>query len=441
MLRGRAFIPSALGLGRLLAAVLLGACWPEGTLGRAAEPAGPVRFATFNVSLYGRRPGEVLRRLKTGADPQARHLAEIVQRVRPDVLLLNEIDYDADGATLRAFCEHYLAVGQNTQNLAAGPAEPIEYSFRFAAASNTGVHSGLDLNRDGVLDPTPGSDAYAADCWGYGRYQGQYGMAILSKLPIDASAVRTFRNFRWKDMPGARLPDDQATATPGDWYAAEALAAFPLSSKSHWDVPIVMGGQRVHVLASHPTPPVFDGAEDRNGRRNHDEIRFWADYVNAAGASAVGPSAAPPKENGAEYIYDDSGRAGHLPAGERFVILGDLNGDPLDGDGREGIALLLASPRVLRYPPPRSVGAAEQSRGQGGENRRHRGDPACDTCDPPDAPGPGNLRIDYVLPSSELRVTGSGVFWPPSGDPLFGLVGVHPFPSSDHRLVWADVEL
>jgi len=31
------------------------------------------------------------------------------------------------------------------------------------------------------------------------------------------------------------------------------------------------------------------------------------------------------------------------------------------------------------------------------------------------------------------------VFWPVSSDPLSALTGTYPFPSSDHRLVWADV--
>ena len=89
-------------------------------------------------------------------------------------------------------------------------------------------------------------------------------------------------------MPGALLPDHPATSAPADWYSPPELAAFRLSSKSHWDVPIKVGGLRVHVLAAHPTPPVFDdppafpAGVDFNGRRNHDEIRFWADYVTAA---------------------------------------------------------------------------------------------------------------------------------------------------------------
>jgi hypothetical protein len=409
-------------------------------LGSAAHAGDRVRIATFNLSLYGQNEGEVLARLRSGTDSQAQHLAEIIQRVRPDVLLLNEIDDDPQGEVLAAFCEKYLAVPQHASLSPAGPAEPLEFAHRFRAPSNTGRHSGFDLGRNGAVDAQPNSDAYAADAWGYGRYPGQYGMAILSKFPIDTAAVRTFQNFRWHDMPGAQLPDDPATPEPNDWYSAEILEQFPLSSKSHWDVPINVDGRTIHLLASHPTPPTFDGPEDRNGRRNHDEIRFWVNYIGPAGKGA--------------YLYDDKGQRGGLnatsprepgrpdpgAAAAHFIILGDLNGDPNDGDGPAGIRALLDAPQILKYPPPASKGAVEQALLQKGANARHRGNPAHDTCDPADDPGPGNLRIDYVLPSANLKVAASGVFWPETSDPLFKLVGVHPFPSSDHRLVWVDLE-
>ena len=103
-------------------------------------------------------------------------------------------------------------------------------------------------------------------------------MAVFSKYPIDTAGARTFQTFRWADMPGALLPIDPATGQ--SWYSPAELEVVRLSSKSHWDVPIQIGsGRPVHFLVSHPTPPVFDGPEDRNGRRNFDEIRFWADYV------------------------------------------------------------------------------------------------------------------------------------------------------------------
>ncbi|MGZ8786144.1 MAG: endonuclease/exonuclease/phosphatase family protein, partial [Acidimicrobiia bacterium] len=180
----------------------------------------------------------------------------------------------------------------------------------------------------------------------------------------------------------------------------------------------------------HPTPPVFDGPEDRNGTRNHDEIRFWADYVTGGWT--------------ARYIYDDAGKKGGLSRGDQFVIAGDQNSDPLDGDSIPGSAqLLLDHPRVNSSMTPSSLGGPEQAALQGGANTDHLGDPAFDTADFSDSPpsGSGNLRADYVLPRFDMKIVASGVFWPLAGDPLFPLVGIYPFPSSDHKLVWVDLDL
>lgn len=46
-----------------------------------------------------------------------------------------------------------------------------------------------------------------------------------------------------------------------------------------------------------------------------------------------------------------------------------------------------------------------------------------------------------MLPSAGLSIVDAGVFWPKSDDPLFPLAGTFPFPSSDHRLVYVDVEV
>lgn len=77
------------------------------------------------------------------------------------------------------------------------------------------------------------------------------------------------------------------------------LQVLRLSSKSHWDVPIdiPLGDgvtQRVHMLLHHPTPPAFDGQEGRNLRRNHDEIRLFADYVGCGKCPAPSTPAANP---------------------------------------------------------------------------------------------------------------------------------------------------
>jgi hypothetical protein len=398
--------------------------------------AQTVRFATFNVSLYAKVPGEVAERLASGTDTQAASEAEIIQRVQPDILLLNEVDYDKDAKLIDTFQRKYLEVAQNVSKSANGPAEPAIYPYRYVAESNTGVHSGFDLDRNRRLTDKPGSVDYGGDSWGFGQYPGQYSFVVLSKYPIDTANVRTFKNFKWKHLPGAQLPDDASTTKPSDWYSAETLEQFPLSSKNHCDVPVKIGDLVVHVLVSHPTPPAFDGDEDRNGKRNHDEIRFWIDYVTSAGASGGRESLA-----GGDDIYDDSGKRGGLKPGSSFVIMGDLNGDPNDGQGQVGIAKLLAAPELAKYPAPESNGAEEQAKLQGGINDSHAGNPRQDTLDAADENGPGNLRLDYVLPSNDLKVVASGVFWPQNTDELFKLVGTFPFPSSDHHLVWTEIEL
>ncbi|MBP8299234.1 MAG: endonuclease/exonuclease/phosphatase family protein, partial [Planctomycetes bacterium] len=347
--------------------------------------------------------GKMLEELQSGTCEQAQRIAEIVQRCEVDVLLLCELDHDAAAESAKVFAEQYLAKSQRGLT-------PIQFEYRYCAPVNTGEPSGLDLDGDGKTDG-PG------DAWGFGRFPGQYGMVLLSRYPILVDEVRTFQTLPWSRMPEARRP--------ANYYSDEVWKQLRLSSKSHWDVPIGIGPVEnkriVHVLCSHPTPPVFDGAEDRNGCRNHDEIRFWVDYLSPGKA---------------DWIVDDAGRGGGLAAAAEFVLMGDLNCDPVDGDAqRDALALLRSHPRVFD-PEPKGPGGAEQSQKQWGMNASQKGDPALDTGDFPDAPeaGPGNLRLDYVLVSRGQQTYATGVFWPPAYDPAIRLVE-----ASDHRLTWVDV--
>lgn len=365
------------------------------------EKTRTVRFATYNVSLFRKQAGQLIRDLEGGKNRQAHKLAAVIQQVRPDVLLLNEFDYDTQGAAAKIFREAYLGVSH-------GEAKEIAYPFQFFAESNTGIPSGFDLDEDG-------KKSGPADCFGYGTHPGQYGMLVLSRLPIAREQIRTFQRFLWKDMPDALLP---TSADDGEsYYSDEKLHQFRLSSKSHWDIPIQVGDQQVHFLVCHPTPPVFDGPEDRNGKRNHDEIRLFADYIA-------------PERSG--YITDDRGKRGGLRSNALFVIAGDLNADPLDGDSFPGAAgQLLDHPLIRATPIPQSKGPLRWK--AQGRNAEHRGNAAYDTADFNDS-GSGNLRIDYVLPSKTLNVTGAGVYWPTQEESGHRLID-----ASDHRAVWIDV--
>ncbi|AFY48778.1 3-phytase (myo-inositol-hexaphosphate 3-phosphohydrolase) [Nostoc sp. PCC 7524] len=402
-----------------------------------------LRFSQFNASLNRGAAGQLVSDLTNVDNPnndtatqarinQAKTVAEIIQRNNPDILLINEFDYAPEAVDL--FKQNFLEVSQNG-------ATPVTYQYAYIAPSNTGIASGFDLNNDGTVGG--GNDAF-----GFGNFPGQFGMLLLSKYEIDTENVRTFQNFLWKDMPGSLLTDDPTVDNPNTpasenlngFYSPEEIEILRLSSKSHWDVPIKVNGETVHVLVSHPTPPLFDDPAntppdqiiDWNGKRNHDEIRFWADYVTPGKG---------------DYIYDDNQKTGGLAAGSRFVIMGDQNADPNDGDSyNNAILQLLQNPGINTNSIPSSPGAAQQASSQGIANNNHKSNPSFDTADFNDN-APGNLRADYVLPSVDLQITNSGVFWPLNTDPTFPLVGTFTsgipggFPSSDHRLVFADVQM
>jgi len=345
-----------LGIRALAGAALLAA------LGLAAQ-ADPLRIATYSPDLSRDGPGLLLRDLGR-KDAQIEAAIRVIAETRPDILLLTEFDWDYEGRALAAFAARLAQAG-------------LDYPHRFAARPNSGMATGLDLDDDGRL----GS---AGDAQGFGTFTGQGGMAILSRHPI--GPVTDHTDFLWRDLPGHLMPP----------LPADAAAARRLSSTAHWDAVITVAGRPLHLLSMSATPPVFDGPEDLNGRRNHDELAFWLH---------------------------------HLPDGP-FVLAGNLNLDPLDSEGRpQALAAIMAH---VTDPLPRSAGGAAAA---GGVNDGQRGDPALDTGDWPDDKPPGNLRVDYVLPAKPLKVLDSGVFWPADG-PLAKAA----LAASAHRLVWVDLD-
>ncbi|MAY74731.1 MAG: endonuclease [Phycisphaerae bacterium] len=396
-----------------LALGLLSLLSPREAIAQDAKGPVAVRVATFNI--------EDLRTAELIDEPSDRvlHAAEIIQRIRPNIILINEVAYDMPGGP---DYDPSGEPGANADRLARVLAEPVRDGLEgmryrsWTAAPNTGRASGYDLDRSGEAvteiptQPTPNADgspvsqtsddrAYGADAWGFGTFPGQYGMTLLidERLEIDEAFIRTFRLFPWSFMPNNLMPTitNEAGETVA-YYPDEVGNQFRLSSKSHWDIPVRMpNGERLHVLCSHPTPPAFDGDEKRNARRNHDEIRFWADYIDNA-----------------SYVVDDKRRPGGLPPGSHFVIVGDLNADPDEGTSvNDPIGRLLLNSRHLAADP------------------RPTSNIDVPGLDPDDTSG-FRLRVDYVLPSKTLRVLNSGVWRTPpsSGD----------FPS-DHFPVWVDL--
>lgn len=333
-----------------------------------------MRIATFNTELARKGPGLLLRDILSEDDPQVEAVARTIAMAKPDVIALQGIDYDFDLAALRALRDRIAYNGHALSHV-------------FALRPNTGMSTGLDLDGDG-------RKGRPRDAQGYGTFAGQGGMAVLSRFPIVADNVRDFSAILWRDMPGALLRLKDGTPL----LAKRVEQVQRLSTVGHWVVPIRIERETLNLMTFHASPPVFDGPEDRNGRRNHDEIVFWLKYLDGA----FGDRPEPP-----------------------FVLAGDANLDPTDGDGRRGaIRRLLADDRMID-PQPMRTGGVAQGAGQ-------EGDPRLDTVDWP-GPDPGSLRVSYILPSADLHLVNAGIVGDDASDTEED--------ASRHRLVWVDLLL
>lgn len=296
-------------------------------------------------------PGLLLRDLQKGGEAQSEAALGVLLALRADVLVLTDFDYDAEGAALTALAARLAAGG-------------LVYPYHLQLAPNAGRRTGRDLDGDGQMGAP-------RDAMGYGRFPGDGGMALLSRVPIERSGVQDFTPFLWADVPGALLP---VTLGP------EGRAVQRLSSVGHWQVPLRWGaGGRLHLLIWHGTPPVFDGPEDFNGRRNHDEAAFWLRYLESA--LPVAPPDGP------------------------VVVIGQANLDPERGDGRREAVQALLTHKRLQDPAPRGLWGLA-SADYGGKT--------------------GALRTEILLPDRALNVTAAGQ-------------GLYDPAASRHAPVWVEI--
>ncbi len=358
---------------------------------------GALRVATFNANLTRSAPGELFETLSTPGDKDATQVANVVQQLRPDVLVLTGIDVDAGKDLVDAFNTNYLSVGSDGNS-------GITYPYSYTAPSNAGVASGADLDRNGTIGG-PG------DALGYGSFPDQASMIIYSKHPIQTDQVRDFTSLSWSKMPDNSIPDD-VTEMERDM--------LPMSSVSHWDVPIEVHNETVHILASSNA----DASRSDNDRaRNQDQIRFWEDYLN----------------DNTDYITDHRGNNGPLEQNAEFIIAGSLKADP-NGQGPAdptAITSLLESDALTDPHPARTLASSSLDYGLLLTDDSARYATAPDPSDDSEI-----YRADYVLPSSDMEVTDSGVLEADTDakDSPSGVFGTQQKNNANH-IVWADTSI
>ena len=362
-------------LGTVLArfAILALALWP----GFAA--ALDLTLATFTTRFSHSGPGLLLQHLQKGDEPQVEQDIAAILAMQADVVVLTNFDFDYDGLALAALQKRLADKG-------------LVYADSLGLQPNTGIPTWLDLNHDGALSGP-------RDAQAYGRFAGQAGMAILSRYPLDRDHIRDFTALLWKDLPDANLPPDMTD---------DARLLQRLSTSGHYEVPVIYAkGKALRLLVWSATPPIFDGPEDRNGRRNADETSLWLHLL--AGDLPQGP--------GVTYS----------PPASPFVLMGQPNTDPNDGDGRHDTLKALLSSPYVKDPLPKG--------NSGHVDKGQSGDPALDTA----LVGKSliGLRLDVILPSKDITVKEAGVMWPASSDPFAATLEY----ASPHRPVWAKLTL
>lgn len=298
--------------------------------------ADDLRLATWHVDLSLKGPGLLVRDLGKGSFDTVLDQIAVVQ---PDVLVLTDIDYDYGMVTLGLMRD---ALGTRG----------LDLPYLFAQRPNTGMSTGLDLDGDGLLGGP-------RDAQGYGWFSGQGGQAVLSRYPI--SLVADFSTVLWRDAPDTAMRE-----TDSGWDIQR------LSTSAHWALRVDAPAGALDVLTLAATPPLFDGPEDRNGRRNRDEVLLWLHVLE--------------------------GRvAGYQPT-HPLVLVGNFNLDPDKGDGLRDTAQQVLDHPALQDPLP--------------------GQPTVEWS------GPGEMRVSYVLPSGDLTVTDAGITLPAEGGGPHRLVWV-----------------
>lgn len=289
----------------------------------AAAFADPVRVAAWHGDFSRKGPGLLLKELV--AETPVAGLDGIVD-ANPDILLLTNFDYDAGLVALTAFQDRLSQRG-------------VRFYHVFSQRPNTGMTTGVDVDGDG-------RKGGPRDAQGFGYFSGQGGQAILSRYPLQLVHDKTA--LLWGDAPANLMAENDPV---GDDQR--------LSSSAHWAVQVSIGDRQLILLTLAATPPVFDGPEDRNGRRNRDEVLLWPNALSAK----------------ADYLADTP-----------TVLLGNFNLDPDRGDGiREAAAQVLDHPRLQDPLPKQTTVTWDRV---------------------------GAMRVTYVLPDASLTVSNAKIMPP-----------------------------
>lgn len=370
-----------------------------GSLVADAGAARTIRLGHYNIKELSTN------KLLDNNDGQANAAAEILARFDADILEINEIQYDIAGVPNRGLPG---AAGSPAPGDFADDAQNGQrLADRIHAADNSVTYTDtlMLLGNSGFYFEGDDMDVWSYTLRGWGEWEGRFATAVLSKYPILRDQVRVIADFEWENLPDnkiAQMHEENGMTLPPH---------FPLFEKSLNIVPIDVDGVTLYLVLLHPTasPASFDPI---NPYRNFDELRALDLFLRGE-LPGVEP----------------------LPEGALFVVSGDLNADPNDGDGIEGAVDAVVNNPSLIKSYPRGAG----SRGYYAQFNTFLG--GCGNDDGETVSDPTTrfqMQLDYQLPSVTLGAPlRHEMFFPDYQTERedFDLACY----GSDHRFLWMDV--
>lgn len=368
--------------------------------GGATGTPSHIRVGQFNLREM------TTKKLMDAADEQATAAAEVLARFAPDVVNINELQYDIQGVPTSS------SPGQPKADAKPGTFGGAAENAKRLADRVRGVDPTADypyviqtLGNSGFLWEGSNNGSAVFDLRGWGEWRGRFNTAILSKWPILEDQIRVIADFAWEDLPDnliAQMETEQGLTVPQGW---------PLFEKCLNVIPVQIGDEVVHFVLLHPVTPVYDVI---NTYRNHDELHALQLFLEGK-LPGVDP----------------------LPEGAKYVVIGDLNADPEDGDGIEGsIQQVLDHPGLTAFFPE-----GHGTKYSNGARNTYLGGCGLDDGSTVDDPTTHfQLQLDYLLPSKTLGTpTGGEVFFPDfkTAKDDFDLA----CRASDHRFVYEEIDL
>jgi 3-phytase len=373
-----------------------------GSGGGGGADSGPVRLRVGHFNLREMSTAKLL----DESDEQATAAAQILARFAPDIISINELQFDMQGVPTPSMPGAPGTTGwgqfdvfgaDNAHRLAdriAAAGTPEGYEHRLIFVGNSGYYwEGSTLGFDWFI------------LRGWGEFRGRFNTAILSRYPILLDQVRIISDVPWDALPENHIAKMKAET------GIDVPPGFPIFEKGLNIVPVQVNDEVLHLVLLHTVSPAFDPI---NPYRNYDELRALVMFLDGQ-LPGVEP----------------------LPPDAKFMIVGDLNADPDDGDGLPG-----AIQQVLDHPSVIAVfGAGAGTKGNNGQYNTYLS--GCGLDDGSIVQNPTQkfqLQLDYLLPSTNL------------GEPLETFLFFPDFQTeredfdlacraSDHRFAYTDIQL